>query len=206
MNRPLGMWDASYRVGTSVGLRQIDGLDEGLVAENQLYAAMDLPREHIAERTSIRPSFTNLYTWDTGGYSYNSLRGELRLRQIVSSDKSLSFSYQGELTSGDNAEGYRQTVNLDLRAYHGRDLSSFVTTTYDLTDSEFYGFGLVDYYLDDKWRLGLAGTYYGLDDESYDDIEVTVARQLGPTEVGLRWSEASGRISLELGDFTGLGL
>jgi hypothetical protein len=206
MNRPLGMWDASYRLGTSIGLRQIDGLDEGLVAENQLYAAMDLPREHIAERTSIRPSFTNLYTWDTGGYSYNSLRGELRLRQIVSSDKSLSFSYQGELTSGDNAEGYRQTVNLDLRAYHGRDLSSFVTTTYDITDSEFYGFGLVDYYLDDKWRLGLAGTYYDLDDESYDDIEVTVARQLGPTEVGLRWSEASGRISLELGDFTGLGL
>ncbi|MBD3292681.1 MAG: hypothetical protein GF393_07125, partial [Armatimonadia bacterium] len=190
MNRPLGMWDASYRVGTSVGVRHLDGLDDGLVGENQLYGAVDLPRTHIGERTSLRPSFSNLYTWDTAGYSYNSLRGELRLRQIVSSDKSLSFSYSGELTSGDNDEGYRHTVNLDLRAYHGRKVSSFVTTTYDLSDAEFYGFGLVDYYLDDKWRLGLAGTYYDFDDGSYDDIEVTVAREIGPTEVGLRWSEA----------------
>lgn len=205
MNRPLGVWDASYRLGTSLGVRHIDGLDDGLVAENQLYAAIDLPRRHIDRRTSVAPSFSNIYTWDTGGYDFNSLRGELRLRHIVSSDKSLYLSYQGELTSGDHAQGYRQTVNLDLRAYHGRRLSSYLTTTYDLTDAELYGFGLVDYYVDDRWRIGLAGTYYDLGDGSYDDIEVTVARQLGPTEIGLRWSEASGRVSLELGDFTGLG-
>lgn len=206
MNRPLGMWNASYRVGSSVGLRHVDGIDDGIVGENQLYGAIDLPRYHIGERTSVRPSFSNLFTWDTAGYNYDSLQAELRLRHIVSSDKSVSFSYQGELTSGENAEGYRQSVNLDLRAYHGRRFSSFLTTTYDISDSEFYGFGLVDYYLDDRWRLGLAGTYYDFGEDSYDDIEVTVARQLGPTEIGLRWSEASGRLSLELGDFTGLGL
>ncbi len=205
MNRPLGMWDGSYRLGTSVGVRHIDGLDEGLVAENQLYAAVDLPRRHIGERTSITPSFSNVYTWDTGGYNYNSVRGQLRLRHIVSSDKSVYLSYQGEMTAGDRADGYRQTVNLDLRAYHGRKVSSYLTTTWDLTDEEFYGFGLVDYYIDDKWRLGIAGTYYDLTDDSYDDIEITVAREVGPTEIGLRWSEASGRLSLEFGDFTGLG-
>ncbi|MFW5868809.1 MAG: hypothetical protein ACOCX2_13380, partial [Armatimonadota bacterium] len=187
-------------------MRHIDGLDNSIVGENQLYGAIDLPRYHMGERTSIVPSVSNLYSWDTAGYARNSLQAELRLRQIVSSDKSLSFSYRGELTSGDDDEGYRQSVSLNLRAYHGRRVSSYATTTYDISDGEFYGFGLVDYQVDDRWRLGLAGTYYDLTDSSYDDIEVTVARQVGPTEVGLRWSEASGRISLELGDFTGLGL
>ncbi len=206
MNRPLGLWNASYRVGTSVGLRHAESLDQGLVGENQLYGAVDLPRYHVGERTSVTPSLSNLYTWDTEGYAQNSLRGELRLRQIVSSDKSLTFSYQAGLTSGDADRGFEHAVDLNLRAYHGRDISSYVTTTYDLSDKEFYGFGLVDYYIDDKWRVGLAGTYYDLSDGSYDDIEVTVARDVGPTEVGLRWSESSGRISLELGNFAGLGL
>ncbi len=206
MNRPLGMWNASYRLGTSATLRHIDGLDDGLVAENQFYAAMDLPRHHFGERTSVTPSFSDVFTWDTGGYRYNSLRAELRMRHIVSSNTSVNFAYQGEMTSGDNDDGYRQTVNLDLRAHHGRKLSSYLTGSYDLSDQRFYGFGLVDYYVDDRWRLGVAGTYYELDEGAYDDVEVTVARDIGPTEVGLRWSEATGRISLELGDFTGLGL
>ncbi|MGI5818189.1 MAG: Ig-like domain-containing protein [Armatimonadota bacterium] len=206
MNRPLGMWNASYRLGTSAGLRHIDGLDSGLVAENQLYAAIDLPRRHLSERASITPAFSNLFTWDTSGYRYNTLRGELRLRQIVSSDKSLSMSYRADFSSGDSARGYRHSASLDLRAYHGRRLSGYATTTYDLSDSRFYGFGLVDYTIDDMWRLGLSGTYYDLAEGSYDDIQVSVARKLGPTEIGLRWSEASGRVSLELGDFTGLGM
>ena len=206
MNRPLGMWDAAYRLGTSIGLRHIDGLDDGIVAENQLYAGLDLPRRHIGERTSLTPGFSNLFTWDTSGYMHNSLRGELRLRHIVTSHKSFTLSYRGNLTSGDSARGYRDSISLDLRAYHGRRLSSYATTTYDLAESNFYGFGLIDYAIDDMWRVGLAGTYYDLGDGSYDDVHVTVARKLGPTEIGLRWSEASGRLSLELGDFTGLGL
>lgn len=206
MNEPLGLWDASYRLGASVGLRHIDGFDSGIVAENQLYGAIDLPRYHLGERISLTPSFSNIFTWDTGGYDFNTLRGELRLRQIVSSDTSVNVSYRGDLTSGDNARGYRHSVGLDLRAYHGRRVSSYATTTYDLSDSEFYGFGLIDYQIDDRWRLGLAGTYYDLSETVYDDLQVTVARRLGPTEIGLRWSEESGRLSLELGDFGGLGM
>ncbi len=206
LNKPLGRWDASYRLGTSVGVRHLDGLDDGLVAENQIYAALDLPREHVGERTSLTPSFSNIYTWDTSGYRYNTLRGELRLRQIVSSDISLNASYRGDLTSGDNDRGFRQSATLDLRVYHGRRFSSYANTTYDLSGSEFYGFGLIDYTVDDNWRLQLAGTYYDLGDTDYDDVQVTVARRLGPTEIGLRWSEESGRVSLELGDFTGLGM
>ncbi len=206
MNRPLGIWNSSYRLGTSATLRHIDGFDDGLVAENQFYAALDLPRHYLSERTSLTPSLTDVFTWDTGGYRYNSLRAELRLRHIVSSNKSVNLAYQGEMTSGDNDDGYRQTVNLDLRAHHGRKLSSYLTTTYDISDEQFYGFGLVDYYVDDRWRVGVAGTYYQLDDGAYDDVEITVAREIGPTEIGLRWSEATGRISLELGDFAGLGL
>jgi len=205
MNRPLGAWDASYRLGTAVGVRHLGGYDDGLVGQHQMYAAMDLPRRHLGERTSITPSISNLFTWDTTGYQQNSLRGELRLRQVVTSDKSLGLSYQGQLTSGDGAEGYEHLVNLDLRAYHGTRWSSYLTSTYDLSDEELYIFGLVDYYVDRNWRVGVSGSYYEAEDWDYDDFEVTVARRLGATEIGLRWSEESGRISLELGDLMGIG-
>jgi|LSQX01.1.fsa_nt_gb hypothetical protein len=206
MNRPLGVWDASYRLGATLGARHIAGFDSGIVGENQLYAALDFPRQHVGSRGSLTPSVSNLFSWNTAGFNHNSLRGELRYRQIVSSDKSIYLSYQGQLSSGSLSDDFRHAVNVDLRAWHGRKVSSYLTTTYDLSRSEFYGFGLVDYYVDDNWRLGLAGTYYDVTDGSYDDLEVTVARRLGPTEIGLRWSEASGRISLELGDLAGIGL
>ncbi len=206
MNQPLGTWNATYRVGTAGGLRHIEGLDDGLVAEHQVYGAIDLPRTHIGERTSVTPTVSDLFTWDTSGYRHNSLRGELSLRHIVSSDKSIRLGYQGQLTSGDGPEGYDHLVNLDLRAYHGRNVSGYLSGSYDIGDDDLYAFGLVDYYFSDKWRLALAATYYDFGAGSYDDIEVTVARELGLTEVGLRWSEATGRISVEFGEFAGLGL
>lgn len=206
MNRPFGAWNASYRVGTAVGLRHVDGYDDGIVGENNLYAALDFPRAYLAERTSVSPSISNLFAWDTSGYARNSLRGELRMRHIVSSDMSINASYTGRYTSGDAASGYSHLLNLDLRAYYGRDISSYVTTSYDIGDERFYGFGLVDYRLDDSWRLNVAGTYFDHEDDAFSNVEVAVARKIGPTEVGLRWSEASGRISLEFGDFRGLGI
>ncbi len=204
-NRPLGMWNASYRIGTAVGVRHAEGLDEGLVGQHQVYGALDFPTHHLGERASLRPSLSNLFTWDTSGYRQNSLRGELTLREVVSSDVSAWLSYQAQLTSGDNADGYEHLVNLDLRAYHGANWSSYLTGTYDLTDTDLYTFGLVDWYLGPDWRVALAGTYYQVGDGDYDDFEVTVARRLGPTEIGLRWSEESGRIAIEVGDLAGLG-
>lgn len=205
-NQPVRSLNASYRLGTAVGLRHVAGMDDGVVGEYQGYGSLDFRRERLSERTSLTPRLSNLFTWDTGGYQQNSLRGELELRQIVSSDKSVRLSYQAQLTSGDNAEGYEHLVNLNLRAYHGRRFRSYLSSTYDLSDEELYAFGVVDYDIDERWRLGLAGTYYQVDTGAYDDIEITVARDLGGTELGLRWSEASGRISVEVGEFTGLGL
>lgn len=204
-NRPLGVWDASYRLGTAVGVRHSDGYDEGLVGTHQVYTAVDFPRRLVGERTSITPALSNLFTWDTAGYQQNSVRGELRLRQVFTSDKSIWVSYQGQLTSGDDSDGYEHLVNLDLRAYHGTRISSYATATYNLTDDDLYAFALLDYSLSRDWRVGLASTFYDVEDATYDDFEVTLARRLGATEVGLRWSEASGRIALEVGDFSGLG-
>lgn len=205
-NRPLGVWDASYRLGTAAGVRHSDGYDDGLVGTHQVYAAVDFPQRILGERTSITPALSNLFTWDTSGYLQNSVRGELRLRQVFSSDKSMWLSYQGQLTSGDDADGYKHLLNLDLRAYHGRRISGYGTATYDLSDDELYAFALVDYYLNADWRVGVASTFYDVEDATYDDFEITLARRLGATEVGLRWSEQSGRIALEVGDFAGIGL
>ena len=172
--------------------------------QHQLYGAVDFPRILLGERTSLTPALSELFTWDTSGYQQNSLRGELRLRQVFSSNLSAYLSYQGQLTSGDNAEGYEHLVNLNLRAYHGRRWSSYLTSSYNLSNEDLYTFGLIDYYINSDWRIALAATYYEIGDSDYDDFEVTIARRLGATEVGLRWSEESGRIALEIGDFAGL--
>lgn len=204
-NRPLGVWDASYRLGTAAGVRHAEGYDEGLVGTHQVYAALDFPQRLMGERTSITPALSNLFTWDTAGYQQNSIRGELRLHHVFTSDKSIWLSYQGRFTSGDNADGYEHLVNLDLRAYHGARFSSYATATYDLSEDDLYAFALVDYSLDRDWRVGVASTFYDIEDTTYDDIEITVARRFGSGEIGLRWSEASGRVALEVGGFSGLG-
>ncbi len=205
MNRPLGAWNASYRLGTAVGLRHVGGLDDGIVAENNLYAALDFPRHYLGESTSITPSVSNLFSWDTSGYTRNSLRSELRLRHIFSSETSMNAAYQGEWIDGGGSSEYRQLVSLYLRTFYGRKMSGYLTTNYDIGRDRLYGFGLIDYQLDQDWRMGIAGTYYDLDTEDYSNIELSVARSIGPTEIGLRWSEATGRISLQLGEFRGIG-
>ena len=98
----------------------------------------------------------------------------------------------GRFTSGDNADGYEHLVNLDLRAHHGARFSSYATATYDLSEDDLYAFALVTISID--WRWG-GSTFYDIEDTTYDDIEITVARRFRSGEIGLRRSEASGRVA-----------
>jgi len=202
-NRPLGKWAASYRVGTGIGMGHVDGIDEGVVGEHQVYAALDLPRARVGERTTLRPSVSNLFVWDTSGYRYESVRGELAMRSVVSSNASVGLAYQAQYTSGDDGRGYEHLLNLDASAYRGALWQSYLTATYELDDSNTYAYWLLDYFPDERWRIGLGATYYDYQGDAYDDLEVTVARRLGGREIGLRWSADSDAISLELGGFGG---
>jgi len=129
------------------------------------------------------------------------LRGELRLRRIVSSALSFGLSYEAQYTTGDYARGLEHLVGLDARWYRGTRWYSYLTSTYELPDGDAYAYWLLDYKPDEKWRVSVGATYYEFGEGSYDDFEVTVARQVYGREVGLRWSEESDAISLELGGF-----
>lgn len=200
-SRRLGRWNASYRLGTAVGARHKAEHDRGVVGEHQVYAALDLPRRHLDRRTSLTPSFSSLLAWDTGGYRYQSLRGELRLRRIFSSSLSVQVSYEPQFTSGDYSRGLEHVFGLDTRWYHGGRWHSYLNGTYELPDGDAYAYWLLDYYLNRDWRVGFGALYYDYSEGSYDDFQITVGRLVGGREIGLRWSQESDTISLELGGF-----
>lgn len=203
-SQPLGRWEASYRLGTAVGLRHYAGFDHGLVGEHEIYAALDFPRKHLDERTTLTPTISNLFAWDTGGYRRESIRGQLRLRRVISSSASMRLSYTPQFTSGDSSRGLEHLFGLHVRWYHGARWHSYLSGTYELPDDDAYLYWLLDYHPRRKWRIGLAASYYRFSEGSYDDFQITVARELAGREIGLRWSEERDTISLELGGYGGL--
>lgn len=202
-SRPLGKWAASYRLGTGVGAGHTDGRDDGLVGEHQVYAGLDFPRRFVSESTSLTPSFSNLFVWDTGGYHYESMRGELAMRRVINSNASMGLSYEAQYTTGDGARGFEHLLSFDGSVYRGQLWHSYLMATYELEDANTYAYWLLDYYPDPTWRVGLGATYYDFGGEAYDDLEVTLARSMAGREVGLHWSHETGRVSLELGGFGG---
>ncbi len=199
--RPIESWNASYRLGTALGLRHSAGADRGVVGEHEVYTALDFARANLGGSTSLTPSVSNLFAWDTGGYRYESLRGELRLRHIVSSSVSFGLTYEARLTSGDYSKGLEHVFGFDGRWYGGRKWHTYLTSTYEVPSDEVYAYLLLDYYPCRRWRVGGSAMYYRLAQGSYDDFEVTVTREVYGREVGLRWSEESQTVSLELGGF-----
>ncbi len=202
-SRPLGKWAASYRLGTGVGAGHVEGRDDGLVGEHQVYAGLDFPRTFLSKSTTLTPSFSNLFVWDTGGYHYESMRGELATRRVINSNVSMGLSYEAQYTTGDGARGFEHLLSLDGSLYRGQLWHSYLMATYELEDANTYAYWLLDYYPDEKWRVGLGATYYDFGGDAYDDFEVTLARCVVGREIGLHWSQETGRVSLEMGGFGG---
>jgi len=202
-NRPLGNW-ASYRIGTGLGVGHVGDSDRGLVGEHQVYVALDFARRELVKGTTLTPTLSNLFAWDTTGYRYDSVRGELALRTVISSQAVIGLSYQAQYSSGDDGRGFEHLLDLSFNAYRGSIWQTYLAATYQLDDGDTYAYGLFDYYPDPRWRVGVGATYYRFDDTSFNDLEVSVGRRFEGREIGLRWSKALGTVSLELGGFGGV--
>lgn len=195
--------DASYRLGLSLGVRRYDLQDEGWIFENELYGALDFDSWRIGNSVRVTPSITNVYSWDTGEYSSNSAKGQLRMAKRLGSRGRLGLNYYLGYRSGDTSRpGINQSLGLDFSLSHGAKWSGFLNGTWDMTVGDTYGYLAFDYYVKPKWRVGLMATHYDFSQTKYEDLEFAVARSLGSREVGLRYSVDSGRLSLEFG---GLG-
>jgi hypothetical protein len=60
----------------------------------------------VSKSTTLTPSLSNLFVWDTAGGHYESLRGELATRRVINSNASMGLSYEAQYTTGDGARGF----------------------------------------------------------------------------------------------------
>lgn len=200
--RPVGNHNLSYRFGTSVGWRNFSELSGATGFTNEVYSELNLGERTMGKRTTLLPMLTNTYSWDTTGYRANSLRGDLRLDHQFKPSLSVGLDYSAELQSGlETGNGLNQVVGMDLRANHGAKWYSYLTSTYQIDDGGMYAYLNFDYKLNQKWRWGVAGTYYDFSDNGYHDLELSLGRIFGDREVSLAYSTEAGRFSLSLGGF-----
>lgn len=201
--RPIGDHNLTYRFGTSVGWRNFSELNGATGFTNELYSELSFGSRTMGKRTTLSPMLSNVYSWDTTGYSENSLRADLRLDHQFKPGLSLGFDYGAELQSGSDSSqsGLSQVVGLDLRASHGAKWSSYLSSTYQIEDAGLYSYLNFDYRLNQNWRWGISGTYYDYADSGYHDVELSLGRLFGDREISLAYSTQSGHFSLNLGGF-----
>ncbi len=189
----------TFRLGTSLGLRHSAEEKSGLIFSNELYSGLDFHSWRLGRQAWLTPTVSNVYSWDTADYSANNARGGLRLRKYFGRSADLYVNYSTEYASGDAYhQGWRQMLSTDVRASANK-WATYLSASWDLTDDSTYGYLAFDYYLTDRWRLGLLGTYYKFEDAKFDDVELEAGWCVWQNrEIGLRYSQDTGRFSLEL--------
>lgn len=199
--RPIGSHNLHYRFGASLGGVQYAGLDSPVLA-GEGYAELSLGSRTLGDRTRVHPTLSNTYSWDSGGFSRYSVRGDLRLTHQFGRSCSASVDYGTEWRYGDLVgESRLQTVGLDLRAYHGSRWFAYANATLDITRDNLYSFASFDYYLNRDWRCGLRNTYYDFDETTYKDLELSLGRAFGSREISLQYSTNTGDVWISLGGF-----
>ena len=190
----------TFRLGTSLALRHSADQEGGLTLRNELYTAVDPHSWRLGRGTWLTPNVSDVYSWDTADFSANSARGSLRLQHDFGNSVDLDIDYSAEHASGDAYQvGWRQALSTSLWA-DGSKWRAYLNGFWDLTEDGAYGDLAFDHYLTDRWRLGLLGTYYRFGDAKFDDIELVVGWSVWQNrEIGLRYSQDTGKFSVELG-------
>jgi hypothetical protein len=198
--------DTQFRWGTGLRAGHDPWVDEGFVVEHRVSSYLDFSGWQPSPSTSLIPSLSDVFAWDTENRYSNVARAQIILNQRLSRGVNFNLRYSLEHRSGENRyaafdaqQGIDQQVNLNLSAYPARQWDAFVNTSYGITDETLYAFGAVNYRPWSKWRLGVIGSYYKYSGIAFDDIEVSFNRQIGSREVGVRWSKADNRFSLQVG-------
>lgn len=198
--------DTQFRWGTGLQAGRDPWVDEGFVFEHRVSTYLDFDGWRPSMSTSLVPSLSNVFAWDTENRHSNVARAQVTLNQRVSRGVNLNLRYSLEHRSGESRysaftaqNGINQQLNLNLSAYASRRWDAFLNSSYGITDDSLYAFGAFSYRPWTKWRLGVVGSYYKFSDVAFDDVEVSFNRQIGNREVGLRWSKADNRVSLQVG-------
>ncbi|MGQ9730031.1 MAG: hypothetical protein ACUVX8_02040 [Candidatus Zipacnadales bacterium] len=196
----------NFRWGMGVEADRNAWNEDGFVFEYRTSAYLDLTPFQFGKATNLTPSFSNLFAWDTAHRHSNTARAQLALTHRVGKGINLNLRYILEHRSGesryavyDSQTGFTQELALNVSAFASQKWDAYLNASYDLTDSDIYGFGSLNYRPWEKYRLGLIGTYYEFAGTSFNDIEISFNRSLGGREIGVRYSTADDRVSLQFG-------
>ena len=198
----------SYRVGTTIGVHRQDFTDptslqsgSQTVFQNQLFGGLDFVPWRLTSRTLLTPSLTNTTLWNTGGLRTNSLRGQLTLDQAFGASAGASLALAAEQPSGIvGRQGLQQLLTMDFHADRGK-WSTYWNASRDITNDTNYAMLSLDYAPKKLWRLGFVKSIYSFGDDTFSDLETTLARTVGDRELGLSYSTATHRVWLQFGGF-----
>lgn len=200
--RAVGKGNMTYRLGTTMGMRQF-ATNTDPVFVNELYSELNLGERSWNKKTHLSPLLTNVYSWDTGGYHENAMRGQVRLDHQILPTFSVGLDYSAEWRQGfEPTAGFDQVLSLDARASQPDKWMSYLAASYDISNTDTYGVANFDYYLTNKWRAGVTATYYDMTADTYQDLEFSLGRMIGNREISLIYSTYQGRIAVTLGGFT----
>ncbi len=190
----------SYRIGLTAGTEHHH--ETGAVEfGNRAFAELNWGTYDLGRKTTLRPVLRNMFSWDTSGYNANGLRADLDFTHRLSLNSIIGLSYSAEYFSGDaTVDGIEQILSLDLSARRNK-WYLYAFGTHNITFDDTFSYLDLNYYQSERWRWELAGIIYSFEDSSYNEWELTLARMFGQREIGLTYSEETGRLSLEFGGF-----
>ena len=199
---PLGRSGAALRFGSGVTYGATSLAATGATLTHHTSAYLSAPAWPLGG-LRITPSLAETFSWNTNQETINSVRGELALRQPLGRTGSLGLRYTAEYASGWSSvlfdEGFHQQLSMNFSAAAGDRFDTYLNATYDLTDSNVYAYGHLGFRPWHKIRLGAVGTYYDYGDFAFDDLELSVTRQVGDRELGVAWTKSNQRLSLVFG-------
>jgi len=191
----------SYRLGVTASGQRNQGTGR-IEFGNQLFAELDWDPYQFGRDTVLRSTLRDSFSWDTNGYRANGLRAELDFTHRLGLSSILDLGYSAEYFSGDaSVNGLEQIANLDFSSQHGK-WYLYSSGSRNITFGDTFAYLSLNCCPNEKWRYELAGTYYKFEASPYSEWELTVARTFGEREIGLTYSEETGRVPMVLGGFT----
>ncbi|HEV2472274.1 MAG TPA: hypothetical protein VGS41_06390, partial [Chthonomonadales bacterium] len=154
----------------------------------------------LDKRTTLTNSFTIGNTWNSVGTSGPVALATLSLDHTFPGGGALTASYDFVHQPIDlfNVGGqHRLSLTYSLAASKKVQVSFFSSSFLDAPQSSVLGD--VAYVLNKNWRVLFSATLQRFNQESFNDLELTLGRRIGARELQLTYSTYRNRISL---DFT----
>ena len=94
-----------YRLGTSAGVQRggLEGSDNPQFVQ-EYFSSLNWQPLKVDRHTSLTPTLTNVFTWDTSPFEGNNLNGQLRLDNSRTDKYDFDLMYSASYLSGDLAQ------------------------------------------------------------------------------------------------------